>query len=157
MSDITTYELLLFAHLAFVAIWVGGDVMLQVMYLRARAAGNERTIAFVGDVEWIGSRILTPTALLVVILGFGLIGESDGAYELSQTWVWLGLAAFAFSLVLGAGFLGPESGRIGRLAEERGVDDPEIDRRTTRVLWFARLELLVLFAVIFDMVVKPGL
>src|SRR5262245_21047142 len=143
MSDITTYELLLFGHLAFVAIWVGGDVMLQVMYLRAKAAGAERTVAFVEDVEWIGSRILTPAALVVVALGFGLLGESDGAYELSQTWVWLGLAAFAFSFVLGAGFLGPESGRIGRLAAERGVDDPEIDRRTTRILWFARLELLV--------------
>jgi hypothetical protein len=155
--DITTYELLLFGHLAFVAIWVGGDAMLQVMYLRAKAAGAERTVAFVKDVEWIGGRILTPSALLVVVLGFGLISESNGAYELSQTWVWLGLAAFAASFVLGAGFLGPESGRIGALAEDRGVDDPEIQRRTTRILLFSRLELIVLFAVIFDMVVKPGL
>jgi hypothetical protein len=155
--DITLYEWLLFGHLAFVAIWVGGDAMLQIMYLRAKAAGAERTVAFVKDVEWIGSRILTPTALLVVLLGFGLIGESDGAYELSQTWVWLGLAAFAFSFALGAGFLGPETGRIGTLAEDRGVDDPEIQRRTTRVLLFARLELIILFAVILDMIVKPGL
>ena len=155
--DITLYELLLFGHLAFVAVWVGGDAMLQVMYLRARAAGPERRVAFVEDVEWIGGRILTPAALVVVILGFGLIGESDGAYELSQTWIWLGLAAFVASFALGAGFLGPETGRIGRLAAERGVDDPQVERRTGRVLLLARLELIVLIAVIFDMVVKPGL
>ena len=155
--DVTLYELLLFGHLAFVAVWVGGDAMLQMMYLRAKAAGAERTVAFVADVEWIGGRILTPAALLVVILGFGLIGESDGVYELSQTWIWLGLAAFAASFALGAGFLGPESGRIGKLAGEGGVDDPEVQRRTSRVLLLARLELVVLFAVILDMVVKPGL
>ena len=155
--DITLYELLLFGHLAFVAVWVGGGAMLQVMYLRAKVAGGERTVPFLEDVEWIGGRILTPSALLVVALGFGLIGESDGAYELSQTWIWLGLAAFAASFALGAGFLGPESGRIGALAEERGVDDTEVERRTSRVLLLARLELIVLFAVVFDMVVKPGL
>jgi hypothetical protein len=155
--DITLYELLLFGHLAFVAIWVGGDTMLQVMYLRAKAAGAERSVAFVKDVEWIGSRILTPAGLIVVALGFGLIGESNGAYELSQTWVWLGLTAFAASFALGAGFLGPEAGRIGRLADERGVDHPDVQRRINRVLLFARCELVVLFAVIFDMVVKPGL
>ena len=154
--DITLYELLLFGHLAFVAIWVGGDAMLQVMYLRARAAGAQRTVAFVSDVEWIGGRILTPTALVVVALGFGLVGESDGLYELSQTWVWLGLAAFAFSFIVGAGFLGPESGRIGRLAGEHGVDHPDVQRRTNRVLLLARIELLILFAVILDMVMKPG-
>ena len=155
--DITTYELLLFGHLAFVVTWVGGDVMLQVMSMRATAAGPERQIVFVKDVEWIGSRILTPAGLLVVIFGFGLINESNGAYEVSQTWVWLGLAAFAASFLLGAGFLGPESGRIGKLAAERSPDDPEVQRRVNRILLFARLELIVLFAIIFDMVVKPGL
>jgi hypothetical protein len=155
--DISLYELLLFGHLAFVAVWVGGDAMVQVFAIRAMAGGPERTLALVKDVEWIGTRVLTPSALLVVVFGFGLIEESEGFFELSQTWIWLGLAAFAASFALGAGFLGPESGRIGALAEERGVDDPEVQRRTSRILLFARLELVILFAVIFDMVVKPGL
>jgi hypothetical protein len=114
-------------------------------------------VALLQDVEWIGSRILTPSAVLVVIFGFGLLSEYDGAYELSQTWVWLGLAAFAASAILGAGFLGPESGRIGGLAEERGADDPEVQRRSRRLLLFSRIELLVLFAIVLDMVAKPGL
>ena len=47
--------------------------------------------------------------------------------------------------------------RIGYLIEEKGVDDPDVERRTTRILWLARVELVILFLVIFDMVVKPGL
>ena len=89
--------------------------------------------------------------------GFGLLGESDGLYELSQTWVWLGLAAFLASAITGAAFLGPEAGRLGRLADERGTDDPEVQRRMRRIFWVSRVELIVLIAIIFDMIVKPGL
>jgi len=41
--EITLYGVLLFAHLTFVAFWVGGDLMLQAFALRAQAAGPERT------------------------------------------------------------------------------------------------------------------
>jgi len=74
--EITLYEVLLFAHLTFVAIWVGGDAMLQVVYLRARRESAERTLNFLADVEWIGTRVLTPAALLVV--GFGRERPSSG-------------------------------------------------------------------------------
>ena len=155
--DITAYKLLLFGHLTFVAAWVGGDVMLQALSLRVFAAGPQRRVEFLKDIEWVGTRVLTPAALVVVIFGFGLLSKSSGAYDLGQTWVWLGLAVFVASFVTGAGFLGPESGRLGKLAEERGAEDPEVQRRIGRVMLISRIELLFLVAVIFDMVVKPGL
>ena len=58
--DITLYEFLLFAHLTFVAVWVGADAMIQVFALRARAAGPRRMAELFGDVEWIGNRVLIP-------------------------------------------------------------------------------------------------
>jgi hypothetical protein len=51
------------------------------------------------------------------------------AWELTQLWVILGLVGIANTIVVGAAFLGPESGRLGRLAEERGPADPELQRR----------------------------
>src|SRR5687767_13317347 len=111
--DITTYELLLFGHLLFVVAWVGTDIALQVLSLRILSAGPERSAAFLSDIEWLGTRLLTPAALLVVVFGFGLISELD--YSVGDTWIWLALAAFAASFIAGAGFLGPESGRIGNL------------------------------------------
>jgi uncharacterized membrane protein len=156
--DVTTYELLLFGHLVFVAVWLGGDAMLQLFALRALAAPDPaRTVTFLKDVEWVGLRVLTPASVLVVAFGFGLISESEGAWELSQTWVWLGLAAFLASAITGAVFLGPESGRLSALSDERGPEDPEVQRRSRRLIWISRIELIVLIAVVFDMVVKPGL
>jgi hypothetical protein len=153
--DITTYELLLFGHLLFVVAWVGTDIALQVLSLRILSAGPERSADFLSDIEWLGTRLLTPAALLVVVFGFGLISELD--YSVGDTWIWLALAAFVASFIAGAGFLGPESGRIGNLVAERGPDDPEVQARIRRILLVSRIELVILVLVILDMVVKPGL
>jgi uncharacterized membrane protein len=151
----TTYEVLLFAHLLFVVTWVGTDICLQVLSLRALGAPAERRVAFMADVEWLGMRLLTPSALLVVVFGVLLVNEVG--YDFSDTWITLAFIAFAASFIAGAGFLGPESGRIAKLAQERGPDDADVQRRIRRVLLVSRIELVVLIAVILDMVVKPGL
>jgi uncharacterized membrane protein len=154
--DVTKYEVLLFFHILFATIWVGGDAMLQVFWLRAVKAGPERKVGFMKDVEWIGGRVLTTSALFVVAFGVWLVLDSP-AWEFSQFFVSFGLAIFLASFALGAGFLGPESGRIGRLADERPVDDPELQSRIARVLLLSRIELVLLILVIFAMTAKPWL
>lgn len=149
----TAYELLLFGHLLFVVTWIGTNICLQVLSLRAMKSSGERKVAFLSDVEWIGTRLLIPASLLVIVFGVLLVGEAG--YELSDAWVTLGFVGFGFSFVVGSTFLGPESGRIASLAEERGAEDPEVGRRINRVLLVSRIELLILIAVILDMVVKP--
>lgn len=157
MDEITTYELLVFGHILAVVAWVGASIALQVFAFRARRAGGQRMFDLLGDVAWMGTHYFIPISLLVVALGFGLISESNGAYELSQFWVSAGLAMFVVSSATGAGFLGPESERIFKLSAGRSPDDPEVQRRARRLFLVARIELLLLIAVVFDMVVKPGL
>ncbi len=74
----TFYEFLLFVHVACAVLWVGGAAMLQFFGLRALASGNANQLAeFAGNVEWIGSRVLTSTALGAFLAGLGLVWESD--------------------------------------------------------------------------------
>ena len=155
MDELTTYEALLFGHLLFVVTWVGTDVCLQVLGLRARRAGPQRTVELAADVEWLGTRLLVPSSLLVLV--FGVLLVNDIGYEFSQTWITLAFVAFAASFLTGAGFLGPETGRVAKLAAERGADDPDVQRRIRRIFLISRIELVILVAVILDMVVKPGL
>jgi uncharacterized membrane protein len=150
------HELLLFGHLIFAMVWLGGDVMLQMFYLRARAAGPQELPHFTRAVEWVGMRVLNPAALLVVIFGVLLVIEVDG-YEFSQFWISAALAMFLASFIAGATFLGPESGRLGRLMEERGPEDQEVQSRTARILLVSRIELVLLVLIVLDMVTKPGL
>lgn len=154
--DISLYEFLLFAHITFAAVWLGGDSMMQVLALRARAAGPERTAALLGDAEWVGMRLLTPAALLVVVFGVWMVIK-EPAWEFSQFWISAALMVFLASFLAGVGFLGPESGRIQKLSELRGAADPEVQDRIRRVLMVSRIELILLVLVVLDMVTKPGL
>jgi hypothetical protein len=52
---------------------------------------------------------------------------------------------------------GPESGRIGKLGEERGPTDPEVQRRIGRILVISRIEFVLLVLIVLVMVLKPGL
>ncbi len=104
----STYEFLLFAHLLFVVTWVGTDIGLQVLALRAMGAGPERTIAFTADVEWLGTRLLVPSSLLVIV--FGILLANNVGYDFGDTWIVLGFVAFGFSFLAGATFLGPRRG-----------------------------------------------
>ena len=64
---------------------------------------------------------------------------------------------FAASFITGVAFLGPESGRIGKMLEEQGADDPEAQARIARILVVSRIELTLLVLIVLDMVSKPGL
>ena len=154
--DVTLYEVLKFAHITFAAIWVGVDASLQAFALRAFAAGPQRTADLMADTEWIGTRLLVPSSLLVVVFGVWMVLDSP-IWDFSQFWISSGLAVFAASFLAGAGFLGPESGRLAKLTAERGAEDPDVQRRIRRVLMVSRIELVLLIAVIYLMVTKPGL
>ena len=108
--------------------------------------------AFSADAEWIGLRVFMPASIVSVIVGIWAAIEGD--WDFGQAWISIGFAAFLFSFFLGMAFLGPESGRIKALVEERGLDHPEVTRRTSRILLFSRIELLILVVAIWAMVTK---
>ena len=120
-----------------------------------RANETVRVMVFAKDIERIGMSVFLPASILVLLLGIALVWYSP-AWDLTQLWVILGLLGIANTIVVGAVFLGPESGRIGRLAEERGANDPEVQRRVRRIFAISRYDLTVLLLVVVDMVVKPG-
>jgi hypothetical protein len=60
------------------------------------------------------------------------------------------------SIAVGAGFIGPESGRIARAIDAGGVDSPEAQMRINRIFLVSRIELTLLLLIVADMVVKPG-
>jgi uncharacterized membrane protein len=102
-------------------------------------------------------RIFLPASLILLVSGIFTIHDSVGAWSYSQGWVQFGLVVIALSILVGAGYLGPEAGRIGKATERDGVDSPEVQARIKRIFLVSRIELVLLLAVVFDMVVKPGM
>jgi uncharacterized membrane protein len=84
-------------------------------------------------------------------------GPASGWFSrarLSQTWVWLGLALFGVSLIIGVAYYAPQSSKI--LAALEAGDSEAADRRTKRFDIMVRLDMLVLIAIMAVMVFKPG-
>jgi uncharacterized membrane protein len=97
--------------------------------------------------------IIGVSAGLLLASGIWMILDSD-AIELSQTWVWLGLAGFLISGIVGAAFFGPASVKIVKDLEEGRIE--EADRRAKQFNAVARFDLLLLIAIVAVMVFRPG-
>jgi uncharacterized membrane protein len=149
------YEFWLFVHVLMAIVWVGGNIHLQIIGTRLQAAGEPLQMAqFARQTEWIGTRILTPASVLIVITGVILVLDQ---WDFEQLWIIIGMAGFLYSFVNGAFFLGPLSGKTGKLMEERSPEDPEIQGNLARLFTLARIELVILIVVVWAMTMKPTL
>jgi uncharacterized membrane protein len=141
-------------HILMAIVWVGGALMIQLLAFQVIKANDPKRIEkFSKDIELIGMRTFIPSSLILVVLGFVLIHLGQWDYTF---WIVFALVIWAFSFVSGAAFIGPESGRIGKLIEERGGVDAEVRGRIERILLFSRIELALLALLAMDMVLKPG-
>ena len=76
-------------------------------------------------------------------------------YRAYLTTPWCYGLAVAFLFLTGLIFLGPQAGKIGKLIEAEGVDSPAVKAQIKRVLFVSRLDLITLYAVAGNMLVKP--
>jgi uncharacterized membrane protein len=149
---VTWYTFFKAVHVTAAAVWVGGAAMIQFFSLRIMRTGDPRRQAeFAKDTEIVGMRVFLPTTLILLLAGIAMMIDLDWPW--GANWIVLGLISFAISFVVGAGFLGPEAGRVAAAFERDGAIAAQA--RIRRVLLVARCELLVLVTVLVNMVVKP--
>jgi uncharacterized membrane protein len=150
------YHLIKFIHVGAAIVWVGGGAFVQVLATRVSKQNDPLKLAALAkDVEAIGQRYLMAASILVLLAGLTLVIYTPFLY-FSEPWVIIGLVGVAATIVTGAGFIGPEAGRLAKAAEERGPADPEVQSRIRRIFLISRIDLLVLTLVVLDMVFKPG-
>lgn len=148
-------EILKFLHVMSVIVWVGGGVMLQVLLARARATGPEASAMLNRSAEWTSQRIFMPSSFAALIFGVWLVIE--GGYDFADLWITLGFVGFAISAVNGMAVLGPTAKKMKELVDQRGPNDPVVAHMARRLDLFGRIDLIVLIAVVFVMITKPGL
>jgi uncharacterized membrane protein len=151
----TWYTFFKSAHLVAAAVWVGGAFMIQALAFRiTRTDDAKRQADFAKDTEIVGMRVFIPATWTVLLAGIAMMINFDWSW--GQNWIVFGLIAFALSFVVGAGYLGPEGGRIAETIEREGPASPAAQARIRRILLISRCELVVLMTVIVNMTVKPS-
>jgi uncharacterized membrane protein len=149
------YDWLKAIHVLGAIVWVGGAIAMQLLAIRAMASKDTvRQATFSADVEWMGMRVFTPASVVVLLAGIAMV--LDAGIGWTDAWILAGLAGIAFTIIVGASFLGPESGRLKALIAERGEGDPEVIRRRDRIFMVSRIDLAVLIFVVLMMVLKPA-
>ena len=151
----TTYDVLKSVHVLTAALWVGGGFALNIAANMAFISGDPRNQSHVlRTTEFIGQRIFTPLALIVLAAGIWLVVRYDNVFDLGDFWVSYGLGFFVLTAITGAGFLGPRSARLAKEIDA-GADQDTVLATARPFRIVAVLDLLLLCSVVVVMVVKP--
>lgn len=155
-TPLNTYEMLLWLHVLFAILWVGGNVMLNLVAVRARTSGDSTQLASLfRTLAWFGGRYFMPVSLLTLVFGFWIAAEGGWSYS-DNPWIVVSLAIYAIAFLVGMLFFGPESSRIVQLLD----DDPAAEaldtkKRMTRYLNVAHVDASALMVIVFLMAAKP--
>jgi uncharacterized membrane protein len=143
-------------HVLAAILWLGGGAAITLLAWQAQRTKDNAQLLQIGkQAEWLGMRLFVPASLVVAAMGFVLMHKGDWGY--GHFWTLFGLVAWGVSFLVGAAFLGPESGRLARLIEVKGPEDPEVIARLNRIISVARTDVVLILLIAADMVAKPFL
>lgn len=146
------YEILLFLHVATAIVWLGSGFFLQMLVWRAAATDDRPLLQGVAtNSGWMAQRIFIPASLAVLV--FGILLTIEGPWSFGDLWIVLGLAGYAFSFLVGIGFIEPEGKRIA--AAMQAGDEGRAAFHVRRINTVSRIELVVLYLVVAAMALKP--
>jgi uncharacterized membrane protein len=141
-------------HVGAAVVWVGGGLFITIIAVLAELADDDDQLLQIGHwAENVASRLFP--VMSFVVLGFGIAMTSNGDIPYDQFWLIFGLVAWALSAATGILFLAPESKRLNKAAAEHGPNAPEVQARLRRILLVVRVDVALMFLIVFDMVAKP--
>jgi uncharacterized membrane protein len=150
------YFVLKMLHVGASVVWVGGGIFITICAVLAELANDDDQLLQIGHwAETVASRVFP--VMSFVVLGFGIAMTSNADIAYDQFWLVFGLVAWALSAATGILFLGPESKRLNRAAAQHGPKSAEVQARLRRILLVVRVDVALMFLIVFDMVAKPFL
>ena len=148
------YQLLLFIHIVCAVIWVGGAVYAQLLALRvSRSPDPSELPRLARHIDFIGSRVFGPAALLLFVAGVGMTLQ---AWSFGQTWIAVSVALWVLSVMTGAVYLAPRVKRTAELFEAEGPTSQAGRELIDRLFLVSRVELISFAVIIALMTFKPG-
>src|SRR5262249_31594314 len=155
MLAISTYQWLLSFHIFLAVVWVGGGITLTILaFFAVKSSLPGRKAEFAREAGWVGQRIFMPSAVLPLLPPLSLIHA--GSWKMSRAWLSCGRLGWSASFLLGVLVLTPRAKALDSAIQKDGPDAPSVAIAIDRLLLVARIDLVILTVVVFDMVLKPG-
>ncbi len=150
------YELLKTLHVLAMATWFGSSLAILVLATRARNV-PEAFGPFTLNATWWAGRAHPAAGVILLLTGFAMVANEDRGWDLSDTWVWLGIIGLVAAFGVGGALIGRTADAMTKQIEQAGgMLTPEMRPAADKLLLYTRIELVILVLVIADMVAKPG-
>ena len=152
----TVYEFFKIIHILAASAWVGGALLVQVQGTRALKVGGAELEHFLWEQQKVGPKFFAPMSLTVVIAGVVMV-FNHGGIDFKDLWIVIGIAAFLATFITGMFVIRPRTEKLATLLQSgKSPSDPDVKPQIASLMATSRIDLLVLFIVVIDMVVKPG-
>jgi uncharacterized membrane protein len=155
---LTWYDWFKAGHVIVAVLWVGGGATLAFLAIMTLRMNDPIRVAqFAHQAGKIGERLYTPSSLLVLLFGIGLMTNDQSPWDWDMTFVQIALAGWALTFLVGFFYIRPTAAKLASAIEERGPTDPEAQRLIKNILVVTRIDILILLFIVFDMTAKPWL
>lgn len=146
----------LFGHVLFAIIWMGGAVYVEALAANARRRSDPIAFgALFRDTAGLNQRLFTAAGVLAIVFGFWLVFITSWSFDM--LWVWLSILLVGVSVVVDIFYTGPRIRTALQLIEERGPADTEALTPIDEVINAGHVRLGFLVIVLFLMIFKPVL
>ena len=150
----TSYEFFLLLHVVTVIVWLGAGFTMDLLFLRAERTGNPADLGKTGELqEWLVPRLFIPFGVLALV--FGVLLVFDGPWSFGDVWILIGLVGWIVSWGVGFLVIRPQGEKMKEIVMHHGPTSPEARRQMRLLAVISRVQLLALFLVVADMVLKP--
>lgn len=150
------YDLLLTIHVLAAVVWVGGGLAMHILGRRVLKRGDSTEIyEFSKEINHVALRLYAPTSLVLLIAGILLVNEAG--YEFDQLWITLAFIGWLFSFVVGVAYYGPHDKKLQQLVAAEGPNATGVVANVRQALLVNSVEQAILFLIVIDMTIKPGL
>ncbi len=148
------FEVLLLIHLLAVAAWFGANLARVTVGSSMSSVGGATAANWHRASVTMGRKLHMPAAIAVFVTGFGLVGVSDDAFEITSPFVVVGILAVVAGAFLSMRLIGP-IGRQAARAFDRG-DDKEATTQVRRLSLLGWVDTAILTLTSLLMVLNWG-
>ena len=143
---------LLFFHITGAILYVGGDIMLNVLVYQARSDGEVANFLRTAATS---TKVITVGAVLTLLMGIGLV-VADEVYGFTTGFVIVGFVVILIGGAADGTYFNKQVEAISALLEEN-PGSPEINVRLGSIGRAAAVINVLFLAAVWAMVFKPGI
>lgn len=148
------FKFFLLLHILGVVVWMGTGLVMALLSRRATNEGKtDKMLELAETMEWLTPRTFIPASLITLISGVLMVYISERIF-ITDLWIILSFGGVILSVILGGGIIGSINKQILRLKNDESKEK-DCAPLYSRLIFFHRLDLIIMLLVLIDMLVKP--